>query len=201
MRPSIRAADPSTLRVLDSLAVTWVVLWLVVGGWSGYSIWQISDLGSTVTTSGEALDSAGTAMESMGSLPVVGGRIAELGHEVTVASADISARGHEITAQLRQLALLLGLAIVIMPTTPVVALYLPLRLGRRREIADLRRMLETHGRDAVVDRYLAERAVQSLPLTHIRRVSADPWADLAAGRVEALADAELSRMGLAQRAR
>lgn len=198
MRPSIRAADTSTLRLLDSVVVAWVVLWVVVGGWSGFTIWQVSDLGETITTSGDALHSAGTAMESVGSLPVVGERTAELGREVVVAAVDISARGHDVTSQLRQLALLLGLSIAIMPTTPVLGVYLPLRLGRRREDADLRRLLEIHGRDPVVDRYLAERALRSMPFADIRAISPDPWADLAQGRVEALADAELNRVGLTQ---
>lgn len=198
VRPSIRAADPSTLRLLDSLVVFWVVLWVLMGGWSGFTIWQISDLGETVTTSGDALNSAGTAMESVGSLPVVGERAAELGGEVVVAAADISARGQEITSQLRQLALLLGLSIALMPTTPVAGLYLPLRLDRRREVAELRRLLEFHGRDPVVDRYLAERALRSMSFADIRAISPDPWADLAQGRVEALAEAELSRVGLTQ---
>lgn len=196
MRTPIESADPSTLRLLDGLVASWVVLWLVVGTWSGYTLWQVSDLGLTVSRSGAALHTAGEAMEAVGNVPVIGERPAELGREVVTAAADITARGQEIRSQFRQLAVLLGLSIALMPTTPVAGLYLPLRLGRRREVLDLRRLLESHGRDPAVNRYLAERALDSLPFRDVRAISHDPFGDIANGRVERLADAELRRMGL-----
>lgn len=196
MRTSIRSADPSTMRFLDALVASWVVLWIVVGAWSGYTIWQVSELGLTVSRSGTALHSAGEALEAVGKVPVIGERPAELAEEVVTAAADITARGQEISSQFRQLAVLLGLSIALMPTTPVVGLYLPQRLDRRREVTHMRRLLERHGRDPVVDRYLAERALHSLPFHDVRAISHDPWSDIASGRVERLADAELSRMGL-----
>jgi hypothetical protein len=196
MRLSITNAETSTLRLLDSLVLVWVVLWVVVAGWSGYTIWQLSELGETVTTSGEALESAGTAVESFGRVPVVGDRAAELGREVVVAAVDISARGHEITSRMRQLALLLGISIAVMPTTPVAGLYLPLRLRRTRELTQLRRLLQVHGRSPAVDRYLAERAIHSMPFADVLAVTSDPWGDLAQGKSRALADTEIRRTGL-----
>jgi hypothetical protein len=63
MRASIGTADEATVRLLDSLAIFWVVFWLVVGSWTGFTIWQLSDVGDTVTNSGQAtvLDGGGTA--------------------------------------------------------------------------------------------------------------------------------------------
>lgn len=196
MRLTIRTADEPTVRLLDGLVVFWLVLWLVVGGWSAHTIWQVSDLGDTVTTSGEALDSAGRALESLGNLPVVGEGPAELGRETVTTAQDVAARGQEIKSQLRQLAVLLGLSIMLMPTTPVLGLYLPLRWARRRETAELRRSMSRHGRDAAFDRYLAERALQTMPFTTVHALVGDPWKAIDEGRAASLADAELERLGI-----
>lgn len=196
MRLTIRTADEPTVRLLDGLVVFWLVLWLVLGGWSGYTIWQVSDLGDTVTTSGQALDSAGRALESVGDVPVVGERPGELGSEVIATADEIAARGQEVKSQLRQLSLLLGLSITLMPTTPVLGLYLPLRWARRRETAELRQALSRHGRDAAFDRYLAERALQTMPFATVHALVGDPWRAIDEGRTAPLADAELHRLGL-----
>jgi len=133
---TLRTADEATVRLIDSLVAFWLVFWLVIGAWSGYTIWQVSGLGDTVTTSGQALNSAGEALQAVGEVPVVGESTGELGDEVVGTAADIADRGQEIKAQLRQLSLLLGLSIALMPTTPVIWLYLP---ARRREVDRLRR--------------------------------------------------------------
>lgn len=196
MRPSVRTADEPTVRLLDGLVAFWLVLWLVVGLWSGYTIWQVSALGDTVTSSGRALDSAGEALQSVSEVPVVGERSGDLGDEVVATAADIAGRGQEIKSDLRRLALLLGLSIALMPTAPVLGLYLPLRAARRRDVRELRRALMRHGRDPALDRYLAERAIHVLPYTAVRAISADPWTDIMQGRAQRLADAELERLGL-----
>jgi hypothetical protein len=201
MRLSVRTADESTVRLLDGMVAFWLVLWLVVGAWSGYTIWQVSALGDTVTKSGRALDSAGNALQSVGEVPIVGDGPGALGDEIVVTAADITTRGQEIKSDLRRLSLLLGLSIVLMPTTPVLGLYLPLRAARRRDVRELRRALTRHGSDPALERYLAERAIDALPYTAVRAISADPWADIAQGRAQRLADAELERLGLRRPAR
>ena len=139
MELDVRTADESTLRRLDGLVLFWLVLWLVIGGWAGYTIWQVSEVGDTLTTSGRAISSTGDALESLGGVPVVGDRTEELGGEVSVAGQDIVVRGQEVGSQLRQLSVLLGLTIVLLPAVPVLFLYLPLRGARRRELAGVRR--------------------------------------------------------------
>ncbi|WP_435746146.1 hypothetical protein [Nocardioides sp. SYSU DS0663] len=118
---------------MDAGVVAWTVLWLVIGGWTGFTIWQLAELGDTVTASGEAIGSAGQALQSLDDVPVVGDRPAELGRETVTTADSIRERGQVVKGQLRQLAILLGLAIALIPTTPIVGLYGPLRLSRRRE--------------------------------------------------------------------
>ncbi len=195
---SIRTADTSTIRLLDGLIGFWLMFWLIIGAWSGITLWQLSELGDTVSNSGEAIGSAGEALTVVGNVPVVGDRPAELGSEVTATGADIVERGQQVKYQLHQLALLLGLAIALMPTTPVLGLYLPLRMARRHETRELRDALASHQDSDGFDRYLAERAVRSMSFAAVHDLVGDPWEAMAQGRARPLADAELARLGIAR---
>ncbi|CAN5609558.1 hypothetical protein BH24ACT11_BH24ACT11_17980 [soil metagenome] len=196
MSGSLRSADQSSVRSLDGLVAFWLVLWLVMGAWTGYTMWQLSELGDTLTSSGEALESAGTALDALGGVPVVGDRTAELGKQVVDTAADVTRSGGEFKARFRVLAVLIGVSIAAIPTTPVVGLYLPLRLQRRRDLANLRDALAADGDSPRLQRYLAGRAIAALPYTKLTRISDDPWRDLETGHTEALAAAELRRLGL-----
>lgn len=96
-------------------------------------MWQAAEVGDTVTTSGHAITSTGDALQAVGRVPVVGERPTELGEELVTTGADIADRGQEVRSQLRQLAILLGLAIALSPSTAIAGVYLPVRLARRRE--------------------------------------------------------------------
>lgn len=124
-RPRQRRAD-----FWNGVVATWVALWLVVGGWTGYELWQLSDLGTTVAGSGRALDSAGTALQSLGRVPVVGEATGEIGDEVRANAAEIVAGANEAGASIRRLAVLLGLAIAVVPSAPVLAAHIVVRRGR-----------------------------------------------------------------------
>ncbi len=177
--------------------MAWILLWLVVGVWSAYTVWDLSELGDTVSTTGRSISSAGSALKSLEDLPVVGARPGEVGSDALLAGAEIDSRGQLVKSQLQQLAVLLGVAICLIPTTPVVGLYLPLRLARRREVRSLGKALRGHADDPGLDRYLAERALRALPYAHVRGLVADPWsATVDDGRTRLLADAELARLGL-----
>lgn len=128
-------------------------------------------------------------------MPVVGDRTAELGDEVTAAGDDVVLRGQAVQSQLRQLSVLLGLAIALLPAAPLLGLYLPLRNARRRDVAEVRRLLSASTDATVTNRYLAEWAVRGLPFAAVQEVEEDPWRAPAEGRTGPLADAELRRLG------
>lgn len=115
--------------VLAGLVATWVVLWLVVGAWTGYELWQLGDLGATVADSGRALDAAGTGLQSLEGIPVVGEQTAELGEQVRSNAQDIVAGAGEAQSRTRRLAVLLGLTVALVPSVPVLAVHLALRRG------------------------------------------------------------------------
>ena len=107
----------------------WCALWLVVGVWTGYELWQLGELGGAVAETGRSLGAAGDALEGLGSTPLVGDRTEELGAQVKSSSVDIVTQAEGAQGSLRQLAVLLGLTVALLPTVPAVVL---LRLGGRR---------------------------------------------------------------------
>ena len=107
----------------------WCALWLVVGAWTGYELWQLGELGGAVAETGRSLGAAGDALEGLGRTPLVGERTEELGAQVKSSSADIVTEAEGAQGSLRQLAVLLGLTVALVPSVPAV---LRLRLSGRR---------------------------------------------------------------------
>lgn len=91
----VRTSRPETLRLLDGTLALWVAFWLVVGGWTGFSVWQLSEVGSTLTQSGQALDTAGEGLQRLGDVPLVGDRTEQLGNEVRATAVEVAERGRE----------------------------------------------------------------------------------------------------------
>ena len=183
------SADHRTLHLLDAGVIAWVVLWCVLGVWTGLTLWDAADVGETITTSGESIASVGQGLEDLSAVPVVGDRPAEIGKDVSTAAADITVRGGEVRGQLRQLAVLLGVSIIGIPVTPIAGVYLPLRVRRARDVRRIRAMLAERGDDPRLDQWLADRARASLPFHVLVQLETDD---------RPLADAELARLGLAR---
>jgi hypothetical protein len=109
----------------------WCALWLVVGVWTGSELWQLGDLGGAVAETGRALGSAGDALQGLGSTPLVGERTEELGAQVTDSSAEVVTQAEGARGSLRQLAVLLGLTVSLVPSVPAVVLLA--LIGRRNQ--------------------------------------------------------------------
>lgn len=197
MRVNAWDSDAATMRAWDGVTAFWVALWLVIGAWTGYQIWQLTGLSASTVQAGNALGTAGRALQDLSGLPLIGPRTGELGQEVVTTGAGIVAGGHRADSSIRALAVLVGLAVGLSPAGSVLLFYLPGRLARGREIRGVSRVLREHGASPVVLAHLANRAVSSLTMAELMRVTPDPVGDLAAGRHESLAAAELSHLGLA----
>lgn len=98
----------------------WALLWLLLGGWTGAEVWRLSDLTGTVVDSGYAIDSAGEALQSLDPVPLYGDRAAELGTEVRSNARQIVADAEQARGAFRRLAVLLGLAVALVPSVPVL---------------------------------------------------------------------------------
>lgn len=197
MRVKAWDSDAATMRAWDGVTAFWVVLWLVIGAWTGYQIWQLTGLSASTVQAGNALATAGRALQDLSGIPLIGSRTGDLGHEVVTTGAGIVTGGQRADSSIRALAVLVGLAVGLAPAGSVLLFYLPGRLARGREIREVSRVLREHGASPVVLALLANRAVSSLTMAELMRVTPDPAGDLAAGRHESLAAAELSHLGLA----
>ena len=122
------AARPSVPRWAGAVSA-WCALWLVVGLWTGFQLWQLAELGGAVAETGRSLGAAGAALEGLGSTPLIGDRTEELGAQVQRSSAGIVAEAQGAQGSLRQLAVLLGLTVSLVPSVTAVLL---LATSRRR---------------------------------------------------------------------
>ena len=192
----LRTVSADRLRLVDGAIALWVAVWLVMGAATAVSVWRLGELGATLSRSGQALDDAGDALQQLGKIPVVGDRPEQLGNDVRQTAADITVRGQEARREMRRLAVLLGLTVALLPSGLVLGPYLPRRLARRRVVREVERRLRTDPDDPALDRYLAEQAVLTLPPAQLLDRSAGAAGEDSSGRVRALADAELGRIGL-----
>jgi hypothetical protein len=83
-----------------------------------------------------------------------------------------------------------------MPSLPLLALYLPARVGRVHEARAVESARDSAAGDPGFEELLARRAAYTLSYRQLGEITAEPWSDLAAGRFERLARAELERLGL-----
>lgn len=177
--------------------VAWAALWLAVGLSTAVQIWQLSRLSQNVVQAGEALESAGAALRVLGRIPFVGEGPGQLGAEVTETAEEIQDSGASTRSNVRRLSMLLGLSIVVIPVASVLGWYLPLRAATERDRSGVRQALADAGGRRVFEEFLARRALQNVPYETLKRVTSDPWGDFDAGRYRLLANAELTRLGLA----
>lgn len=187
--------------LLSAALLMWALVWVVVGVATALQIKRLTEVSDSLVQSGQALDTAGAALEAVGRLPVIGDASERFGDEVRATAEDVQQAGRSSRDTVSTVSLLLGAAVVLIPIVPIVGLYVPLRLSLARERRAVARALEHVDRHPHLEEFLAHRAVQRLPYDVLRRVSADPWGDLERGSFRALANAELTSLGLAGRRR
>ena len=141
-----------TIRTLDIALGVWVLVWLVAAVVVAVSIKQLEDGGAAVVTAGDGLQetSAGLhraaqglhetadALGALDDLPFVPGNpgravdrtaddVERFGVRVRVTARDARIAGEDAQQSARVLAIVLGFAIALIPTVPIVAFYLLLR--------------------------------------------------------------------------
>ena len=192
---------PARRRSVTVLVGLWVVLWLVVGVVTGLQVRQLTEVSDSLVESADALDVAGVALQDIGRLPLVGERPEALGNQVRETALEIDRAGAASRETVRTVSVLLGLALILIPIVPIVAVYVPLRRAGTRERRAVKRARGNSSHDPLLEEFLAHRALANLPYDTLRKVSAAPWGDLRRGSFRRLANAELTRLGLASRRR
>jgi hypothetical protein len=185
------------MRWLNAAVAIWAALWIALGVYTGYEVNALRTLSNTVVKAGQASASAGSALQSVSGLPFVGGRFGSLAAQAVAAGRSAEASGASSRTTIDRLAILLGLAVGLIPTVPLLALYLPLVLSWRRDRKSVRRAVEQWDGEPELEEYLARRALVLLPFTELRELDGTGGLE---GR-EALAAAELRRLGLGKRTR
>ena len=190
---SVLGPSRRTVRMLDAVAVASLALFVLLGVLVGIQLGRLSALGVALDDAATALDQAGSALQGVARVPLVGGQVTGLADSVVATAASVRAGGQEAVTAVRALAVLGGIAVALLPL-PVLLAYLPFRIGRARALRELQRELAEPDPGLVAQ--LAHRAAVGIHYPRLRAVSTDPWGDLAAGRHEALAAAELTRLGI-----
>jgi hypothetical protein len=185
---------------VDLLLVVWVVGWIVVGLLIAHRVNGLARLSTTVEKAGQAAEASGTALHSLSGLPFVGGSVGRASERVIQAGQSAVANGRESRASVGDLATLLGIVVALIPSIPVLAVYLPLRIGRVRERLVVGAALAEAGGDPEFQEFLARRALETLSYRRLRGLVRRPWLNLDVRQRADLAAAELDKLGLGRRA-
>ncbi|HJQ73809.1 MAG TPA: hypothetical protein VJ814_02910 [Gaiellaceae bacterium] len=187
------------MRRLNVALAIWAAFWIGIAAYTAYEVAALRTLSHTVVKAGAATESTGHALEAVGHLPFVGGRISSLAQQAIAAGASARASGASTGTTIDHLAVLLGIAIALIPTVPLLALYVPLLLSWRRDRRAVRTAIAQWDGEPGLEAFLAHRALAHLPYHELRALGYDgtegtaPDAELAA--------AELRRLGLDRTAR
>jgi len=183
-------------RVFTLAVVLWIALWIGFAVAISLDVRNLRSLGDTVSSSGRALGQTAQALRQLGSLPFVGPRIARVADQIEEVARSAESSGAESRSSATSLSILLGIAVALIPTIPILALYLPLRRSAVKDVRAVRRSLAQQSGDPMFEEFLARRAAQTLPFHQLREVSENPWSYIAEARTKARADLELKRLGL-----
>lgn len=187
------------MRLLNVALAIWAAFWLGIAAYTAYEMAALRSLSVTVVKAGSATESTGHALAALSSVPFVGGKLASLASQTIAAGASARASGASTGSTVDQLAVLLGIAIALIPTVPLIALYLPLRISWRRDRTTLQRAVSQWDGEPGLEMFLANRALAHLPFHELREIGWD-GTDSSAPTAE-LAAAELQRMGIDRAAR
>ena len=184
--------------LVDALVVVWILAWILVGIAAGRAIHRLSEVTDAERQAGVATQRAGDLLTSLGDVPLVGGRLKEGGATVREAGRSVIESADAANARWTTAGTLIGIAIAIIPSVPLLLFYLPGRVAFERDRFRIASALRGGG-DGTQE-LLATRAVTHMPYRQLLAISPDPVEDLRAGRHAALAEAELRRMGISARA-
>jgi hypothetical protein len=187
------------MRRLNVALAIWAVLWIGIAVYTAYEVAALRTLSHTVVKAGAATESTGHALAAVGHLPLVGGQISHLAEQAVAAGASARASGASTATTVDRLAVLLGIAIALTPTVPLLALYLPLRLSWRRDREVVRRSIARWDGEPGLEAFLARRAIAHLSFEELRDLGFDGTPGSPANAE--LAAAELRHLGLDRPAR
>jgi hypothetical protein len=196
MLTAYRIPDARTRIALDVFVIAWIAAWITLGVVVGRDVRGLEDLSDTTVTAGRAIISTGEALGALENVPFVGGDVGRVAEQAREAGRSAIESGRSSRDSIHDLSVLLAIAIGLVPSLPLLLMYLPVRISWTRQIRVVRRALTREASDPALTEFLARRAAQNLPYDVLYGISASPWRDLEAGRFDRLAEAEIRRLGL-----
>ena len=198
--PSVPAfLSARAMRWLNVGLAIWAACWIGIAAYTAYEVASLRTLSHTVVKAGAATESTGHALAAIGHLPFVGGQLGQLAEQAIAAGASARSSGASTASTVDRLALLLGLAIALIPTVPLLALYLPLRSSWRRDRAAVRQAIARWDGEPGLEAFLARRALAHMRFDELHALGYDGTEGSAPN--SELAAAELRRLGLDRPAR
>lgn len=197
MKPYADSPDRRSAQIVgDVLLVLWVGVWIRVGRVVHDGTMAVAAPGRQLETSASSLAEGLTgAGQRLGEIPLIGGGVAAPFDQAAAASTSLADAGRAEVEAVEQLAIVLGLAIALIPILVVLAFYVPGRLRFIREATAGARFV-----DASEDLDLfALRALARRPMHVLARIDDDPagaWRRRDPVVVRALAELELRESGL-----
>lgn len=191
----------------DAATVAWVGLWAVLGLRLFGALAELAGAGRLIQDGGTGLRSTGGEVaEVIQGIPLVGEGASQRVLGAFGAAADPMIQfGSDVERVLFIIAALLGLLVVAVAVIPWLNRYLPWRIERLRRLNSGARVIrrgQLQAPDAESRRQLQEvlasRAIHRLEYDRLLEFTADPFGDWKAGRLDALAEAELEAVGLAR---
>jgi hypothetical protein len=124
---SIDPGRTALVRILFVFAAVWTSVWVGVGIWTVHEVKALRQLSDTVVQSGAAVHETGDALQGLRALPLVGAEAGRVGGRVTAAGVSAERSGRASRTSVDRLAVLLGFAIAVAPSVPMLALLLVAR--------------------------------------------------------------------------
>jgi hypothetical protein len=182
------------MRLLNIAILIWAAFWIAVAVYTAYEVAALKTLSHTIVKAGAATESTGHALAALNAIPFLGAQIGHLAQQAITAGASARTSGASTAHSIHRLAVLLGIAIGLIPTVPLLALYLPLRVSWKRDRKSIRHAVAQWDGEPGLETFLAQRAIAHLPFHELRRLGYDGTPESASHGE--LAAAELRRLGL-----
>lgn len=185
----------------DFSVLAWAVAWWFVGRFVSSTIAGLaeparkaqavsSDLGARVS---DVADRAGA-------LPAAGPGLQQRFEAMTGPLQELSASAGEQVAEVERIAMVMGWVAFLIPTTLMVAVWVPRRLASAARAREVRELMSSPDGTSL----LALRALATQPLSVLRTVASNPataWRADEPETMERLAELEMLRAGVRPRSR
>ena len=174
----------------------WVAFCAVLALSIGEQVRRLDRYGTTIDQSADALDETASALQLVARAPLVGAAVGDVAAEISATAASMRESAAHTRSAAQDLSVLLTIAMIVLPTAPALAIYLPHRISEINRNRELLRSVQRSRNAEFLRNYLANRALIELPYDALQEMGQDPWSQVRQGKVRGLVLSELRKLGL-----